>query len=195
MIGMDYSDEKVKCPCCQKELSIKKCLHLQKWRKQLDWPGLGKIDAWQSDDMEERDRWACDSCIKKGRALIGNIEKQNYGGYGMPFPVYLDIDRTCISCGENYIYKKEDQQYWYETLHKNVWSRASRCLSCRKPLQKVRKSNQRLQYLVMNVDLNNEEELKELIEIFKSKGNLEKAKYYFSVLKKLDPTYVSLDQL
>lgn len=45
---------------------------------------------------------------------------------------YLDIERRCVQCGDEFTFSAAEQRYWYETLSFHESSTAIRCGKCRK---------------------------------------------------------------
>jgi hypothetical protein len=66
-------------------------------------------------------------------ALPGNIELQVFCSFcHIPKYYYLDRERTCVQCGQDFIFSAKEQKFWYETLKFNFNSEAIRCMTCRK---------------------------------------------------------------
>lgn len=170
------------CPNCKEERTEKSLSYLFKWRKQYNLPNLGVKENYEIDD-EERLRWACDICIKSNKIILARPEIQDYSFH--PYFVYLDIDRKCNTCNRDYIYTKEEQQFWYEELGKNYWSRANNCLECRLEKRDGNSENNRLSRLIANLDENSIESLKKVIETYLEMQKVDKAKFYMSKLRKL----------
>ena len=64
-------------------------------------------------------------------AVRGNIRRQLYG-LTTPRYFYEPIDRVCVQCGEDFVFRAKEQKFWFETLQFNPWSKAIRCVRCRK---------------------------------------------------------------
>ena len=73
--------------------------------------------------------WACDDCIRAKRALRTEPRKQKWMDCE-PYLAYYDETRICVDCGESFVFAKEEQLHWYETLQFWVWSRPIRCAAC-----------------------------------------------------------------
>jgi len=185
--------EEVFCPCCREIMEIGHCKHLQKWRKQHENLKLhSSLSGYLDKDQEEWIRWSCDKCLVDGKSIMAKPERQNYTGFVFPYLVYFDIERKCRTCKSKYVYTKEEQRFWYEDLSGFVWSRASKCLACRKLDQKHRQTNSRLSKLVKNFNEKDENSLIEIIKIYLELENIEKAKFYFSKLRKINLRYKHL---
>ncbi|WP_337173599.1 zinc-ribbon domain containing protein [Paludisphaera sp.] len=50
----------------------------------------------------------------------------------IPRGYYVDIPFTCAACGSEEVWTAERQKWWYEVARGSVFSRASRCRSCRR---------------------------------------------------------------
>jgi len=188
--------EEVFCPCCREIKKISHCKHLQKWRKQHENLKLhSSLDSYLDEDQEEWIRWSCDKCLVDGKSIMANPEKQNYTGFVFPYLVYFDIERICKACKSEYIYTKEEQRFWYEDISGFVWSRASKCIDCRKLDQSYRRINTKLSYLINCLDESDKDSLIEIIELYLKLEKTEKAKFYFSKLKKIDSQYKQLNDL
>jgi hypothetical protein len=73
--------------------------------------------------------WACDDCIRAGRALRTEPYEQKWADCE-PYLAYYDETRTCVDCGASFVFTKEEQRHWYEKLKFWVWSRPIRCDAC-----------------------------------------------------------------
>ena len=60
-------------------------------------------------------QWACDDCIHSGIAINGDPGAQLYCDFD-PYLAYFDILKGCEKCHEDYVFRKEEQKFWYETL-------------------------------------------------------------------------------
>lgn len=56
---------------------------------------------------------------------------------GGPKLWYQDIERTCVQCGQDFVFGAGEQRYWYETLSFHESSTAIRCVRCRKRARTV----------------------------------------------------------
>jgi hypothetical protein len=45
---------------------------------------------------------------------------------------YVDYRKTCVQCGEEFVFSAREQKYWYETLKFHFDSTAIRCPECRR---------------------------------------------------------------
>ncbi|HOP64678.1 MAG TPA: zinc-ribbon domain containing protein [Spirochaetota bacterium] len=119
--------------------------------------------------------WACNSCMEKGKALIGDYSRQNYG-LGGPTLMYVELKYRCRSCSEDFIFSAKEQQYWYEELGFLVDSHPVNCPDCRKKIRFVKHGAKRLAELYRLERKLTAEELVEMAEIYEAMGAEEKAR-------------------
>lgn len=172
-------DKTSSCPCCKGERYKTEITFFTSFSEKYrnDW-----IQCSNRAEFSEGG-WACDVCIDSGKAMIANPDKQNFGLGGAHF-AYFDKQKTCVTCGVAFIFSKEEQKYWYEELGFIVYSEAKECLKCRKQRQAITYRNTKIGKLVENLANNSPQEMEDLIDLYLEIKNLEKAKYYFAVLRK-----------
>jgi hypothetical protein len=170
-----------RCPNCNQLRKVNELTHLFKWNEQFKFPYMiSVLGAARQGHLN----WACDSCILEGRVIVGKPEEQNWTGFTYPFFTYNDETLKCHSCNCLFEFSKEEKKFWYEDLKFIVWSYPKYCPACRKRIREPKVKSKRLTNLINNVEQANADELEEIIEIFLDYKNLEKARYYLSVLKK-----------
>ncbi|MDJ1503651.1 zinc-ribbon domain containing protein [Xanthocytophaga agilis] len=136
--------------------------------------------------------WACDECLQNGKAIKGDPTKQLFC-HAPPHFAYFDKEKECRVCKETFVFTKSEQQYWYD--HLNFWVQATRiyCLKC----QSAKKQQDRISQLLNNFDYLDIEKLKEVVALYLTQGNYEKAKYHLTRGKKLRQRdsleYINLD--
>lgn len=65
-------------------------------------------------------------------AVRGDVRRQSYCPMcHVPRYFYVDQDRRCVQCGEDFVFSAREQKYWYESLHFHFDSVAIRCPRCR----------------------------------------------------------------
>lgn len=94
-------------------------------------------------------------------AIRGNIARQVYCCH-MPYFAYVDIRRTCVQCGEEFVFSAAEQKHWYETLQFRLDSRAVRCLGCRRSARSDKAVTARYAAAAANRDSANPADLVEL---------------------------------
>jgi len=84
-----------------------------------------ELSYWEYDpDFEPK--------LPKG-AIRGDVRKQVFCPMCWdPKYYYVDIDKTCVQCGKEFIFSAKEQKYWYETLKFHFASEAIRCVACRR---------------------------------------------------------------
>ncbi len=128
--------------------------------------------------------WACDNCLASGNAIPANPSLQLYCDYA-PYLAYFDVTRACETCGSEYIFKKEEQKYWYETLNFWVQSKPKHCPACRRAIRKARNLNSELSALLKNEQALTPADAQRASEIYTLMNKPDKAKYYEALLRKL----------
>ena len=179
-----------KCPNCEQIRQINQLSYLFKWNKQFNFPHMiSVLSAARKTytDYQGRLRWACDICIEKERVIVGRPDQQNWTGFAYPFFTHNDELLKCESCDCEFMFSKEEKRFWYENLKFIVWSYPKHCSSCRRRIRAPRIKNNRLTELISNVDRVTDNEVEEIIDIFLEYGNIDKAKFYLSVLRKRKP--------
>lgn len=78
--------------------------------------------------------------LPKG-TVRANPARQNPGMWASRY-FYADDPRTCVQCGEDFVFSAREQLHWYEELGFTFDSMAIRCLGCRR-LQRGFKWRQR----------------------------------------------------
>src|SRR5258708_5975050 len=103
-------------------------------RKELD----AKRAAKRTKEEQLRDAAARAAAIK-GKVLVNVELLRPTGSYDRPGFVqrgyYEDEPYTCRDCGSKEIWRATQQKWWYEVAKGDVWTRAGRCLPCRRRLR------------------------------------------------------------
>jgi hypothetical protein len=82
--------------------------------------------------------------LPKG-AVRGNVNKQDFCGWcHIPKYYYVDEQKQCVQCGEEFVFSAREQKYWYEALKFNFHSTAIRCGKCRRQRRNDRALQQQL---------------------------------------------------
>jgi len=173
-----------KCPCCgiekhrtevRQAISILEKIARQEYKhyKELGF-GVGV-----NDDYE----WACDECLASKKAIEANPGLQNYCLH--PHIAYSDVTFNCNTCGNDFIFSKEEKKFWYENLKFWIDSRPNNCVDCRKEIRQLKIENKLISGILSKEESEmTHEELESVIAIYSKWEKLERAKYYTSVLKK-----------
>ena len=129
------------CPVCQCRVILRQQRCFNKGKPALMFFAKGHVDKFfecvsKGDGRDcHSDRknfhWACDKCIKEGKALLGNPSSQKYCDC-WPYYAYFDETKTCLDCKCTYVFEASEQKYWYENLKFWVQSRPKYCKECTK---------------------------------------------------------------
>lgn len=178
------SQNSLECPCCKVRVLPSK---MKKTFSLLPYDGFFKaMDTTNEEALllalkrfPSLYQWACDNCIKNGKAILANPSKQFYTfkypwDTAIPFLAYFDKGYTCISCREKGKLTKEIQKEWYEELQLVVYTKATSCRSCRKK----RDLNTELSKLLKEGKPENKASLLRISEIYEEMGKIEKMKAY-----------------
>jgi hypothetical protein len=66
-------------------------------------------------------------------AVRGDVSRQVYCPLcHSPKYFFVDEERSCLQCGEQFVFGAEEQKYWYETLRFYAGSVPVRCARCRR---------------------------------------------------------------
>ncbi|MFN8091973.1 MAG: zinc-ribbon domain-containing protein [Vicinamibacteria bacterium] len=66
-------------------------------------------------------------------AVRGNVRSQSFCfACHVPRYFFVDEDRTCVQCGEPFVFRAAEQKHWYERLKFHFSSVPVRCVECRR---------------------------------------------------------------
>jgi len=68
--------------------------------------------------------------MPKGAIEADWSKHQPHNSYG-PIFWYEDKENTCVQCGVQFVFTKEEQQQWYEEYKIPIYAKANRCSKCR----------------------------------------------------------------
>lgn len=141
-----------------------------------------KIDTYSSFIQSNFD-WACDDCLNSKKAIQAIPELQNY--CWNPHYAYFDSTFICNKCKSEFIFKKEEKKFWYESLKFWIDSTPNNCTSCRKDIRQLKIENKTLSEILRKEESEIEVgELEKVIAIYTKWEKIERAKYYKSILVK-----------
>ena len=133
--------------------------------------------------LNEDFSWACDQCLRSGKAVTANPSAQFYSWH--PHYAYFDTQHICRTSKVKFIFGKEEKRYWFETLKFWTESKPVNSPECRKELRELKAENKLLSDLLRKDEKElSAEELEQIIEIYSKWDKIEKAKYFASVLRK-----------
>lgn len=134
--------------------------------------------------FEEQQDWACDVCLRAGKADIATITKQNYCWH--PRYAYFDSHFQCTSCGIAFVFDRSEKRFWYETLGFWIESEPRHCPACRKEVRQWKSENTKLSELLRKGETAlKSADVEEIIRIYEGWHLSDKVKYYKSLLSKL----------
>jgi hypothetical protein len=127
------------CPVCGKYVRLTQQQSLSENRVLVPWFSTyaGMLQAIEEGSAKDphSDRkiihWACDNCIRTGKALLADPREQQFCDC-YPYLAYFDEQRQCEECGASYVFDKGEQKHWYEILKFWVQSRPKCCKDCYK---------------------------------------------------------------
>lgn len=173
--------EKLTCPGCNGDVydsNLRQTLGRKIWL----W---GTMTSVGRDDLKHGTfQWACDDCLNSGRALIGNPGAQLYCDFD-PYLAYVDEEKVCETCDAQYVFRKEEQKYWYETLRFWVQSKPKHCPKCRQEIREEKKLNNELSELLKEKEKLSIQDMERLSEIYEEISKPEKSRYYKNLIEKL----------
>ncbi|MFT5997848.1 MAG: hypothetical protein ACI81P_000293 [Neolewinella sp.] len=128
------------------------------------------------------DRWACDDCLQSGWAIPGNPGQQRQEHAMAHDPEYLafwDVSqKACLDCEQPYIFTKEEQLFYYQTLGHSRSARAVRCLDCRRARREEHRPAREIGEMLENGELRSEAFRDQVIENYRLLGREDKARYF-----------------
>jgi hypothetical protein len=172
-------EETVKCPVCEKNILIAQTsIPLVK-----DWYHKN----WGSVDMEDLVRhrnfkdWCCLDCLKNGKAILPNYDKQYYG-MGGPLMLYTDKNFNCYTCKQDFVFSAKEQQHWFEDLRFLNYVYPKNCLSCRRKIRAVKLAHKQLAELLKE-EKKSPEQLLTISKLYEELGIEQKAANYAAQAK------------
>lgn len=176
------------CPVCGEEKHRTHMAEAVKDKEALDrkqfqnlhkeW-GIDSFASFLDGDFE----WACDECLKKGRAIKANPYAQETSS--SEHLAYHDSPFVCERCGKDSIFSKDEKKFWYEGLKFGLYSSPNKCTECRKAVRQLKRENKTLSDLLRKDEKKlSKSDLEQIIEIYSDWGKEERAMYYKSLLRK-----------
>lgn len=172
----------IRCLCCETVINEDK---LQKsiGRNPNMWTGRKVFFATFFDSSNQHMLWACDDCLDSDKAIQSNFDKQTYCDF-FPHLAYYDKKIVCETCTSDFIFSKEEQQYWYETLQFWVQGRCVDCKKCRKEKRVKNMLTAELGNLLKDKSKMSLADFDRVIEIYHFLGKTEKMNLYIALKRK-----------
>jgi hypothetical protein len=118
--------------------------------------------------------WACDVCLKQGRATRARPWLQEFC-CDPPRFAYFDQTKTCQACGKEYVFTRGEQKRWYEEYKLRTSAVPSVCRACRAAKRARTAAHQDLAARLHSFDPENPQELVEIAALYLVIGNARKA--------------------
>jgi hypothetical protein len=161
------------CPCCGQSRNVSEKvaplrIELLMRAQAPDWSNLK--EDWSVNAARHRWLfWACETCIKAGRALEAKPWLQTYG-YNSPKFAYVDEVKTCSDCGIEFVFAATEQLFWYETLGFLIFAFPKQCVSCRHKRRKIKQANLEISEMLGSFE-GSIPELLQLADLYTQLGN------------------------
>lgn len=173
------------CPCCRstvRERDISRAL--ESVRK-----ASGIIIRYDPNEknlglvmLRGYQRWACDACLSSGKAIAGDPDQQPTGSlmsHDTEYLAFWDSDWIdCRDCGEPFVFSKEEQLFYYQTLGKSREARAVRCQACREALKEKHRPALELGKMLEDGELKDEADRDRVIANYRTLGKEDRARYF-----------------
>ncbi|MFK8163125.1 MAG: zinc-ribbon domain containing protein [Lewinella sp.] len=128
------------------------------------------------------DRWACDDCLQTKLALAGNPtlqRKEHPMAHDPEYLAFRDVPKkACQDCDQPFVFTKEEQLFYYQTLGHSRSARAVRCLDCRRARREEHRPARELGEMLENGELKSEDFRDRVIENYRLLGREDKARYF-----------------
>lgn len=175
------------CPCCKIEKGKGGLSRASTGLSQVNGLLIQVTDQTQDTNdpllrLVSFDRWACDDCLQSGRAIPGNPSQQRQEHPMAHDPEYLafrDVNKkACQDCNQAFVFTKEEQLFYYQTLGHSRSARAIRCLACRRARREEHRPARELGEMLENGELRSEAYRDQVIENYRLLGREDKARYF-----------------
>ncbi|MGI4872914.1 MAG: zinc-ribbon domain containing protein [Janthinobacterium lividum] len=180
----------LKCPCCNQrrtkdECSVfaAQCANEVPKQHYVSWKGKFVLDEqstyWTDAIAGTNRNWACDNCLQQERAVRAHPRLQQFCDF-TPHFTFFDKRSACRDCGQEFIFTKGEQQFWFENLKFWVQVKKVRCAKC----LAIKKRQKKLSYLLTNYDYRDLTKLAEIIAIYLEREEIQRAKHILTLTKK-----------
>ncbi len=123
--------------------------------------------------------WACDECIKTGRAVEADVRKHNIG-LGTSYAAYVDREFECTDCNQSFAFSATEQQYWFEELGFLIWVYPKQCAPCRHLRRRKKGLQKSIASKLHALDPSDPTELAALAELYELYGCETKAREFYA---------------
>lgn len=161
--------EKASCPCCGERRFVGAGRSPQTNEEELTrrggMPGWGR-PGWSVELARVALLvWACADCVESGRADRAKPWLQEYCRDSPRF-AYFAIEKICRSCGDPFVFSKEEQRRWYEDFKLPPSAEPVDCRSCRSVKKAQKEASSRLGPALKDLDPRNPEELTKIAALY-----------------------------
>ncbi len=171
--------DRLECPCCGERpfvdpqkmpLSLEQEMNRRdpknRWRGDIGWSvGLARHSLLE---------WACDECLAARRALKAKPWLQFFC-CDTPLFAYRDEERTCRTCGAEFLFSAREKRRWYEEYKFLLDSVPVHCLPCRRARRVHREANSSLALALKDLDPKDVAQLVAVSELYLQVGSTKKA--------------------
>jgi hypothetical protein len=139
------AEESLKCSICERSVAVAQTT--------VPFINVWFLKNWGEYTIEKeiRDRgfkdWCCLDCLKKGKAILPDFGKQNYGMSG-PLMLYTDKTFNCDTCKTDFVFTAKEQKHWFEELRFLNYVYPKNCLSCRRKIRGIKHAHKQLASLL-----------------------------------------------
>ncbi|MBA3037821.1 MAG: hypothetical protein FP814_15185 [Desulfobacterium sp.] len=112
-------------------------------------PLFGEIPMLKMNTSHNSEYWDYDPDYNPSLpvgAVRGNVKSQSFCRMcHVPRYFFINEDKTCVQCGQDFVFSAKEQKYWFESLKFHFDSTAIRCPKCRKLRRSVKALNAQLE--------------------------------------------------
>ena len=166
---------KAVCPGCDKARDVdaqKGLMSVERsWRAMRGGPWTDPMRRLAVEVSGEPGRWfwACDLCLKSGRALRADVTRHNIG-LGTSYAAYVDRPFECTDCQSPSVFSASEQKHWFEMLQFLIWVYPKQCAPCRKKRRNVVAAQKALQKALKDLDPTDAGQLEEIAGLYAAMG-------------------------
>ena len=111
-------------------------------------PLFGEIPIITMESTSRLEYWDYDPDYKPKLppgAVRGDVQSQHFCRMcHVPRYFYVNEDKTCVQCGQDFVFSAKEQKYWYESLGFHFDATAVRCPKCRRIRRTIKALNNQL---------------------------------------------------
>lgn len=175
------------CPSCgiqKHRTELRLCLEQMEARQKREFGHHPELttDAYEAF-LNASFEWACDDCLKSKQAILAKPGAQETAFD--PHLAYSDKQMVCYRCEQDFKFRKEEKQAWYESYKLPIHAEPDHCLACRRAIRQEKLENKSVSEILKKAETSiSKEELESLIQIYSAWDKTEKVKYFEAMLRK-----------